>query len=410
MSRHGAFTALALSGLLMLSACSLGRTVGHPAVRVGSVIHVGPYTQVFASPLPASTARAGVVEGFREGEVLWEKSENAGLLVPPAREYVTGQALSHLAAAMKAGHARDLVPAGEDRLFMTRVTMLAGRGATVATCDDGSKFKEINPRTAKVDTSFLPTPGQEYLFETWRMARLSGHWAISGVSVASLPSRSAEPCQPGITGPGPSRRPTVAVLLRGMRATLRAARSVHITGSIARDGKTAGVNLGLTRSGELSGQISESGAVLTILEMHGHAYLKLSAAFLRVAHLPATACRRFCGKYLEYPAAESYVRLGDLNMASVTHSLTSTPDREVTLLGMVSLGGQLAWLLQDSHGNSVYVAAQGKPYLLRVVSGPPGQDSVNLSDWNAARIPGPPPASQIVNPSQLTSGPESASR
>ena len=121
-----------------------------------------------------------MVEGFRDGQVLWEKSENVGHLVPPVREYVTGQALSQLAAAIKAGKARDIVPAGADRLFMTRVTTLTGRSAAVATCDDGSKFKYVNPRTAKVDTGFLPTPGQEYLFETWRMARLSGHWAISG--------------------------------------------------------------------------------------------------------------------------------------------------------------------------------------------------------------------------------------
>jgi hypothetical protein len=401
MSRHRAFTALVLSGLLLLSACSSGQPASHAAVRVGSVIHVGPYTQVFASPLPANTAQAGVVEGFREGEVLWEKSENAGHLVPPAQEYVTGKALSRLAAAIKAGNARDLVPAGVDRLFMTRVTTLTGRSATVATCDDGSKFEDVNPRTAKVDTGFLPTPGQEYIFETWRMARLSGHWAISGLSLATLPSRSAEPCQPGMTGPGPSR-PTVAVLLRETRAALRAARSVHITGTVTQDGKTTDVNLGLTRSGELSGQISESGAAVTVLAMQGHTYLKLSAALLRVAHLPATACRLFCGKYLETPAAESHALLGHLNMASLTHSLTSTPDRGISLLGTVSLGGQLAWLLQDSHNTSIYVAAQGKPYVLREVSGPPSKDSVNLSHWNAVRIPGPPPASQIVNPSQLT--------
>jgi hypothetical protein len=91
MSWHRAFTALVLSGLMMLAACSSGKPVSHAAVRVGSVVHVGPYTQVFASPLPANTAQAGVVEGFREGQVLWEKSENAGHLVPPVREYVTGQ-------------------------------------------------------------------------------------------------------------------------------------------------------------------------------------------------------------------------------------------------------------------------------------------------------------------------------
>lgn len=402
MSRHGAFAVLSLCGLLVLSACGSGGPPSHVAVRVGSVVRVGPYTEEFASPLPANPAQAAVVEGFREGQVLWEKSENAQRFVPRVRDYVTGQALTHLTAAMKANKARDLVPAGVDRFFMTRVTAIRGRNATLATCDDGSKFKEENPRTGKVNVGFIPTPGQSYLFETWRMVQLGGHWAITAFSLATLPSRNAEPCQPGMTGYGRSPRPTVAVLLRETSAALRAAGSVHITGTIQQGGKTLGLNLGVTRSGEFSGQISENGVVLTVLATHGHSYLKLSPAFVRVAHLPAAVCSRFCGKYLEYPAARARVLFAHLSMASMTHSMTSTPAREVTLLGAVTIAGQPAWLLQDSREESLYVAAHGKPYILRAVGPPPGEDSANLTQWNAVRIPGPPPASQVVNLSQLT--------
>ena len=230
------------------------------------------------------------------------------------------------------------------------------------------------------------------------MVRLSGHWAISSISLALLPSRSAEPCQPGVAGFGPSRRPAVAALLARVRATLGAARSVHISGTIRQAGKTVSVNLAITRSGELSGQISQDGAVITVLATHGRTYLKLTPAFLRIAHLPATICSLFCGKYLESPAARP---LSGLNLASMTHSLASTPAHEVKFLGAVTTGGQPAWLLQDSHGDSIYVAARGKPYVLREVA-PPGQGSVNLTQWNAVRIPGPPPASRVVTPSQLT--------
>jgi hypothetical protein len=400
MSRRGAFTALVVSGLLTLSACSSGKPASHSAIRVGGVVHIGPYTQVFASPLPANPAAAGVVEGFREGWVLWDKSQDAQRLVPPVREYVTGQALTHLTASVKNGRARDIVPAGVDRFFMTRVNVITGRNAVLATCDDGSQFREENPRTGKVDASFLASPGQEYLFETWRMVRLSGHWAITALSVASLPSPSAEPCQPGMAGSRPYRRPDVAVVLREMSTALRAASSVHVSGTLQQGVKTVGVNLGLTRSGEFSGQITENGAVFTVLAARGHTYLKLSAAFLRIAHLPATACSQFCGKYLEFSKAQSQQLVTGLNMASMTRSV-SAPARNVKYLGVVGIGGQPAWLLQDSHGNSVYVAAHGKPYLVREVAAPPGEGSVNLTQWNAVRIPGPPPASQVVHLSQL---------
>jgi hypothetical protein len=401
MGRCGVFTVLVLSGLLMLPACSSGKPANHAAVRVGSVVHVGPYTEVFASPLPADPAPAAVVEGFREGQVLWDRSENARHLVPPVRDYVTGKALTNLTSAMKASKARDVVPAGGDRYFMTRVTAITGREATLATCDDGSKFKEVNPRTGKVNLAFVPTPGQAYLYETWRMVRLSGHWAITALSVASLPSRSAEPCQPGMTGYGPSRRPNVAVLLWEMNAAVQPAHSVHISGTIQQGGKTLGVNFGITRSGEFSGQVSEKGAVLTVLATHGHSYLKISPAFLRIAHLPAAVCSRFCGKYLQYRAAQAHELFAHLNMAAMTHSMTSIPAHGVKLLGAVTVAGQLAWLLQDSHENSFYVAAHGKPYILRAVGPPPGEDSVNFTQWNAVRIPAPPPASQVVYPRQL---------
>jgi hypothetical protein len=57
---------------------------------------------------------------------------NAQHLMQPARGYVTGQALTHLTVAVKAGKAGDLVPAEVDRFFMTRVTPITGRNAIVA--------------------------------------------------------------------------------------------------------------------------------------------------------------------------------------------------------------------------------------------------------------------------------------
>jgi len=88
-------------------------------------------------------------------------------------------------------------------------------------------------------------------------------------------------------------------------------------------------------------------------------------------------------------------------MASMTHPITTTQAHEVELLGAVTVAGQPAWVLQASHENSVYVAAHGKPYILRAVGPPPGEDSADLTQWNAVRIPGRPPASQVVSISQL---------
>lgn len=405
MSRPRAFIALVLSGLLLLAACSPARPAkpaAIPAIRVGSVVRVGPYTQVFATALPANSAEADVLEGFREAQVLWEKSENAQVLAPEARDYVTGQAFSHLVAAVKAGKSDDLVPAGTDRLFMTRVTAITGHNAVIATCDDGSKFRQQNPQTGKADLSLATPPAQQYLSETWRMVQLSGHWAISSFSLAALPSRSAEYCQPGITGSGLLARPNVPSLIRQMTAAARAASSVHIDGSFTLGAKAASMNLGFTRSGDFSGQVSENGALVTVLGTHGHVYLKLSASALRLAHLPATACDVYCGRYVEITGSEAGKLAGGLTMTAITRSLIAGPASKIRYFGEVTFAGQLAWLLQDSSRKSIYVAAQGTPYILGEVSAPPAKGSLSVTQWNAVRVPGPPPASKLVHIGQLS--------
>ena len=195
MSRSGPAAALLLAGSLALSACGAGAS---PASGGGppESVRIGPYTQVFATALPTNAAQAKVMEGFREAQVLWIRSDSAMHLVAPVTSYVTGQARTDLTGAVTAGRTNDLVPAGTDRFFMTRVTAIADRSATVATCDDGSKYREENPGTGRINPAYTAPADQAYLFETWHMAQLSGHWAIASFSLITLPDRRAQPCQP----------------------------------------------------------------------------------------------------------------------------------------------------------------------------------------------------------------------
>lgn len=392
------------SASLVLSACGSGAPAIHTA-RVGGVVRVGPYTQLFSGPLPANPAQARVVEGFRQAEVLWEKSENSWHLVSPVRDYVTGQALAHLTTAMNFGKTRHIVPAGTDRLFMTRVTRISGPNAIVTTCDDDSRFKEVNPATGQVAANSQPPPQQDYLYETWQMVQISGHWAMRALSIAFLPASSAELCQPGTAGAAASRRPDLAVLIREMSAAMRTATSVHLNGTVQYGGKTLGLNMAMTRSGGLSGQFLEGGGEFVILVTGGRVYLKLNAAFMKAARLPAAMCGLFCGKYLQLPPVRSQALLNGLSMtrliASFIGSIASTAPRAVRYLGTGSVAGTPAWLLV-SEGSSVFVAARGKPYPLRVVAPQPGEGAVDFTQWNTVRIPGPPPASQVVSLSQLT--------
>jgi hypothetical protein len=211
MGRGGVIiVGLAIGGLLAAGCSSRGsgnggsprspRTAGSPAAAKVTTesVRVGRLTEIFDTPLPAGSAQASVVEGFRAGLILWDKSQEAQKLVSPVTSDVTGAALTNLKESLprELTPGQQIVPAGVDRNFDTRVTALSGASATVTTCDDGSKFDEANPVTGVVNAAYNATPDEEYIFVTWQLTRLDGHWAISVVTPVELPNALAKPCQP----------------------------------------------------------------------------------------------------------------------------------------------------------------------------------------------------------------------
>jgi hypothetical protein len=205
MTRRGIWFAFLMSGALALTACSWGRhsstvTPTAPAPSASAspyTVHTGLLTQEFATPLPSDAAQAEVVAGFRRGLVLWDVSSEQRKLIAPVTSYVTGAALASLKKVISTFAKTDEVPAGVDRFFLTRVTALTGSVATLTTCDDGSKYVQENPATGAVDPAFTNVPIEEqYVYETWGMTRLSGHWAIKSISFASPGSAGERQCLP----------------------------------------------------------------------------------------------------------------------------------------------------------------------------------------------------------------------
>jgi hypothetical protein len=211
MARFSVIIAALMCGLLA-SACSSPSPVAaeksssqsptapkkaSPVRDTTQTVRIGRYTQVFDAPLPADPAQAGVVEGFRMGMILWTKSQESMMLVPPVTTYITGAALSGLRDSLVRLKADTVVPAGADRFFRTSAAVTSATSATISTCDDGSKTEAVNPSTGVPDPAYSPAAGQQYMFETWPMTRLGGHWAISAPpSLVMLPDSRAKPCQP----------------------------------------------------------------------------------------------------------------------------------------------------------------------------------------------------------------------
>lgn len=201
-------------------------------------------------------------------------------------------------------------------------------------------------------------------------------------------------------GPTATKRPSPATLTKELNTAVAHASSVHVSGLAPVNGKDIALNLSMTRAGGVSGQVSIAGDAFTVLATRGSTYIKVTTGFLNYAHLPASTCSLVCGKYLKVSPAESGVLLAGLNMTRLMGDLTKGAPH-FRNGGTATVDGQRAWVLRSSTGTTAYVAATGPAYPLRAVAPPGKRGKLDLTQWNRATIPPPPPASEVVDLSQL---------
>ena len=190
--------------------------------------------------------------------------------------------------------------------------------------------------------------------------------------------------------------PAAVTLVRQVNAAVANAHSVHIAATVTQAGSTVGLNVDLTRSNDMSGVITYKNAPLTVLVKNGRAYIKLTAGAATAMGVPPAACVLMCGKYLEMTASQTQSMLGDLGWSSFLGPSSSVP--QLHYVRTVTVNGQPAWQMSVPGEGTAYVAAQGTPYPLRMVQ---GSDRVDFTRWNSVVIPPLPPASQVVDLSQL---------
>ncbi len=198
----------------------------------------------------------------------------------------------------------------------------------------------------------------------------------------------------------PPARPSATVLRDDVMTGLNKAKSVHVSGTEKESGTTYAMNLGLTRSGASSGSVSVGHASFTLLSTGGHTYIEVTAGFMKYAKLPSAACSLMCGKYLELSPSDAKSMVGSLSLKSLFDSVTS---KTFTFRygGNATVNGQPAWLMLVSDGSTLYVSTQGKHYLLRAIGPRDNKGQLDFTQWNSVKVPPVPPASKVVNLSQL---------
>jgi len=210
----------------------------------------------------------------------------------------------------------------------------------------------------------------------------SGTVTTGGSSPASVAASAGPP-------------PDAAALGKQVKSATAKAASFHILAALTQGGSKVSMNMSLTRSGEMSGTMSVNQTPVSLLVTQGHAYVKVTSGLLKSQHLPTAACTLMCGKYLKMPTGQAKEMLNGMDVSSLLGQLSAL---KLTYVRTVTVNGEPAWQMRASDGSTVYVAAQGPPYPLRVTK---GASRADFTQWNAVTIPPPPPASQIVDLNQL---------
>jgi hypothetical protein len=218
---------------------------------------------------------------------------------------------------------------------------------------------------------------------------------VAGCSGGSSGTATTNGSSPAGVSASAGPPPDTAALPKQVRSAMKNATSFHITAALTQGGSEVSVNMSMTRSGDMSGTMSVNQTPVSMLVTRGDAYVKVTSGLLKSQHLPTAACTLMCGKYLKMPAGQAKDMLNGMDMSSFLGQV-SVP--QLSYVRTVTVNGQPAWQMRASDGSTVYVAAHGPPYPLRVTKGPSRAD---FTQWNAVTIPPPPPASQVVDLSQL---------
>jgi hypothetical protein len=186
-----------------------------------------------------------------------------------------------------------------------------------------------------------------------------------------------------------------------MQTAVKTATSVHMVGTTKDGSKTLALNVSF-QGGNTSGTFSEGGQAVTILEIAKKSYIKINTGFLKLAGIPTAVCARVCGKYVLVPAAQLGFP-GSFNMAGLNSQFLGSMSASlrtdtVDHFSQATLNGQP--VLKATQGkDTIEVAASGSPY--PVFLSESGQGSLTFSEWNAVPPITPPPASEIINASNL---------
>jgi hypothetical protein len=229
-------------------------------------------------------------------------------------------------------------------------------------------------------------------------SRQSGSWMLALGRLVSL-AVSAGLLAAALTGcgRGGSAVPVSAVYVsQAVPSTVIAASSMHVTGRYDWPGSTLAVSTGLLASGQLSGQIVDDGAPMTVVDTGGRMYAEFTAGFLAF-YRKSAECAALCGKYLQARPSLADGLIASIGVAATRDILVGMAQSASTVTA-VTYGGRPALraaVAGPGYARGAYLIVSATADCLPLKADNPGHYVLTFSRWNKVPAPALPAAAQI---------------
>jgi hypothetical protein len=225
---------------------------------------------------------------------------------------------------------------------------------------------------------------------------------VAGLLSAALSGCGGAGTQPGDHATsGPTTRaqpasPTTAYQVQShVVSVLNGAKSVYVKGSYTWPHDKVTVNIGLLQSGQMAGLIDNDGLPMTVIDVGGKMYVKLTSAYAAYYH--HTGCTPVCGKYAIYPRSRAAGLVRSIGVKSTFNALTNMANDLFSNPIHTTFHGQPALQMMASGYDrpGAYIIVAATPEFLPLEAVDPGLFKMTFSKWNSVPVPVAPPKSKI---------------
>jgi hypothetical protein len=164
----------------------------------------------------------------------------------------------------------------------------------------------------------------------------------------------------------------------------KSAKSVTIKGSVADSGQTISLNITDLANGNGAGSITIGGQTIQLVKLGNSSYFKADTAFWQ-KNGGSGAAQLLANRWVKSPTSGSDSIGSSFNQfLSIKGFLSSLSSSTGTLSkgGTSTVNGHKVYVINSSEGGSLYIAAIGKPYPVKITSTGSSSGTITLTNWN----------------------------